>query len=826
MEEYLKEQGVRFNANGFCTCISPTHADRTPSMRFVERQGIPHKTKLKCFGCGITYDIFDVANIFEERPTEGKSWLLENVYYLADKYGVPHDRVELTEEELLVLKQEKLFAAAAEILVDWCEQHPEWYKPAQERRITPETCKAFGIGTVPWPTFSAELTKRGFSLDFVKESGITKEYFDRDRLTFTLRDHRGRVVGFDRRYIPWNKKEAKAHSDADQYYPTKYHATDQSKCRLIQKETMLYGLHWAKKKPAQRLDVFEGYIDWITAYQAGHSCCVALCMSSLTDAQIEILRGCGFRHVNLVLDMDEVGIVKMLGDPSDEKKPGYLQKFKGIKGMRITVMPLPFNEKVPLHHRDPDFYIRSVGLENYMRAKPITAFEWMLSERLKAGMDTRIVARDMVGFILNEESPIERGVMARQLAEKTGIAESDIRRELDQEQDTKVLTLTDDLIKNLGRIRSAKDKRALILVANERLRTIGDGNSDAYNLDEISGFMKDAVNLWKARDAGLLGWKTGWPVFDTAINGIPKAKEILAFGGNPNTGKSSILVNIATRVLQFNEEPTVVFLSLDDPRIVTFAKMIGADTGIPLRDIFQPRRELIHDGVTLAAYKESVDKFKTLAHECRLILKGTEMGHKTEDFERLIKHTQDRTGRPVLLLGDSFHNIAGDQGEERIKYKRAADWIQHTTDVLNYTAIWTVEVTKMGLYSGRPSLADLAETAKITFGFKFIGMLYNDVHQALQRNNAQPKNYWVDPTAPADKKSPILEISVQKNKISEFKGDLCWKLQDHVARMEETTRKQFKKEIADREALSGSTGSAEGMGHDIFGAVPVREGRS
>ena len=75
-------------------CINPAHPDKDPSMGLV-----PGNPELcHCFGCGVTADIFTAAHFLEGKPLKGPGFLVDNLFYLAKRFGLEVPAFELTEE--------------------------------------------------------------------------------------------------------------------------------------------------------------------------------------------------------------------------------------------------------------------------------------------------------------------------------------------------------------------------------------------------------------------------------------------------------------------------------------------------------------------------------------------------------------------------------------------------------------------------------------------------------------------------------------------------------------------------------------------------------
>jgi len=801
LPEYLEENNVEFNKQGKVCCLSPEHDDKTPSMGFLKRQGVVPETFLKCFGCGVVYDVFHLAHVYEQKPLEGKGFLFDNVYYLADKWGIPHEKQELTERELAELRQERLYNTAAEVLRDLIEAHEEFQDYARNRRgLSREICLAQGVGTVPWQLFLSTMEERGFNKEFIHASGINKDKIGGDRMTLTLRDMRGKVVGFDRRYIDFDTATSRHYSAAGEYYPPKYQATSQDKCFLIQKELLLYGIHIAKKHSMKRLDIFESYLDWLTAIEAGHPCCAALCGSALTDMQVEVIRECGFTEVNLVLNGDETGMRSMVK---------YLEKFRNKTGLKVTCMFLGFHETVPMSDRDVDYYLRAFdtgdlreGLRNYFAHEPISAFDHQLSQYMaEDGMTRTRVVQEMVGFILNEESPLVRGELCKKLATVTEVPEEDIRAEIAAIEDSSIEEISEKLNRQLFRAPDSRAKADLMRAAVEELDHKIHVRDEIIKPAESIEFIRESYEEFAHPQDKNHGWMTGLSNWDDSLGGISKSKEVYVLLGGPNVGKSALLTNLEAGLLQNSDEPCVLVLSLDDPRRTALAKIHSVISGFAIQDVTFPRERVFKDEGLKKLWEEGRDQIMEYADSGRLVIAGSSGGNSTDAFERLIKATQDQTGRPVVVFGDSFHNVGG-EGEERVKFKKAFQWIQDTTDWLDYTAVWTVEMTKQG-FQGKGRFFHAAETGKIAYGAKLVGVLYNEMHD--KRELAE--TYWMDePTQEGMSafKRPIVQVEIEKNKLlkaGSFKGTLYFKFRDYTGQFFSTTRQEIKDELKRNGAL-------------------------
>ena len=108
---YVHELGITHGIpSEMVSCLNPGHEDKTPSMGWYKEAKVYH-----CFSCGSTYDIFKIAQEYERKPKYGKEFIVETVFYLAEKFGLEfsHLDYELTEEDQKIIHsgfcQEELF---------------------------------------------------------------------------------------------------------------------------------------------------------------------------------------------------------------------------------------------------------------------------------------------------------------------------------------------------------------------------------------------------------------------------------------------------------------------------------------------------------------------------------------------------------------------------------------------------------------------------------------------------------------------------------------------------------------------------------------------
>ena len=202
LKRYLDERNVDINERGFFRCINPDHDDKNPSCSLVKDS---NETIFHCFSCGAKGSIVHAAHFLEDKPIRGNDFVIENVLYLADKYGLQYDEIELSPEELYVHRVYSAYKDAAELISE--------YQPVKyitKRNWPVSLCRELEIGGVrSYEEFSDKMKARGYEQSFIEEIDINKRIFNEGMLIFSIKDEKGRVVGFSGRDMSHTKGSKK-----------------------------------------------------------------------------------------------------------------------------------------------------------------------------------------------------------------------------------------------------------------------------------------------------------------------------------------------------------------------------------------------------------------------------------------------------------------------------------------------------------------------------------------------------------------------------------------------------------------------------------------
>jgi len=259
------------NWKGCC----PFHGEKSPSFHVYDDH-------FHCFGCGVHGDAISFV-----MQSEGASFP-EAVERLAGEAGleVPKQSPRAVEAERQRLDLHGVLDLAQASFTRRLHEREgvAGLDYLRRRGLTPETIARFGLG---WSgdgrgALVAELARGGVEPGRMLEAGLLREAEEGparelywNRVTFPIRDRRGRLVSFGGRTL----------GDAKPKY------INGPESPVFSKKRNLYAIDLARAglRAGQRLVVAEGYMDVIALHQAGFTGAVAPLGTALTEEQLEEL---------------------------------------------------------------------------------------------------------------------------------------------------------------------------------------------------------------------------------------------------------------------------------------------------------------------------------------------------------------------------------------------------------------------------------------------------------------------------------------------------------------------------------------------------------
>lgn len=330
---YVKLKPSGRNLKGLC----PFHKEKTPSFVVTPDRGTFH-----CFGCGKGGDAFTFL-----QEMEGIDFR-EALHMLAEEAGVrltsraeppPQQRPDMPPKTEML----RIHALAMDFYYRAIRDHQSAVDYFKSRGLRAETVREFKLGYAPpgWSNLIDHLTSRGVTESAVEACGLALRKdqgrpYDRfrDRIIFTLFDAAGRAIGFAGRGME---------KDAQPKY------LNSPETPIYRKSRTLYGLHKALPfiKELDTAIAVEGYMDFLSLYEAGIRNVVATSGTALTADHAHMLRRFAPR-VTLVFDGDAAGV------QAAERGVGVLAP----EGLDVRVLILPNDD-------DPDSYVRREGADAF-----------------------------------------------------------------------------------------------------------------------------------------------------------------------------------------------------------------------------------------------------------------------------------------------------------------------------------------------------------------------------------------------------------------------------------------------------------------------------
>lgn len=439
----LKRAGRNFKAN------CPFHHEKTPSFMVNPDKQIYH-----CFGCGVG------GNVFNFLMRQERIEFPEAVEDLAKKVGVNLPKPE-TKNSLTVSLSQQLFKIN-ELAANFYHQaicESDAAKPAlkylEKRKLDLATIKKFKIGFAldSWDVLLNYLKSKGISLSLMEKAGliIAREdksgFYDRfrSRVIFPIFDIKNRVIAFGARLLE--------SSDAAKYI-------NSPETPVYIKGNNLYGLNFSKEAVREKdfAVIVEGYLDFITPFQAGLDNIVASLGTALTVEQIRILKR--YTHnVVMLYDADSAGQLATL-----RSLDILLEESMNVK---VAALPTGF---------DPDSFVIKFGLgdfrENIKQSKNLFDYklDLLLSQFSHKEVEGKAkIAAEMLPTINKFPNAVLRYGYLKRLSETLSVSEEALLIESKKaHKATTADTFRDNKEKvNLGQDLSATEKMILKLLLSE-----------------------------------------------------------------------------------------------------------------------------------------------------------------------------------------------------------------------------------------------------------------------------------------------------------------------------------------------------------------------
>jgi DNA primase catalytic core len=794
LNEYLNERGIDTSTN--FSCINPSHNDENASM---SSSGVSNGIyKAHCFGCGCTIDIFSAAHLLEGKPLKGPNFIEENVKYLANKFGQEIEFEDLTEAEVYEYKTYEAYRYASQLISDRSfGDYTLVDEEIKRRKWKEENCSEWGIGTVNHLEYKKRMKMAGYDVGFLAEVDLERSnLFDSHNMIFTIYDDYGRPIGFSARNLKYDgTKEAGA----------KYNNTRVTglTCAIFKKGERLYGLEIAKTAP-QPLYIFEGQGDVIGARHLGLKSCCCTLGSVLSEHHINLLKKHNLFNIVLVFDSDNAGYQATLKAIDD--------RFAPEKDFKVKLVQIP-------NGLDPEELMRDKGIDDFLRLKKFTAFEWRLLQFINqcgddiADEEKRSeIATKMSPLIVSEKSVIKQEEMAKQIARYTGFELSTIMsevRRLRHEKEALVHEKKKAIIESLLYQVKFNPAEAEVALA-ECQSAINDVNKESGISVENKSII-EFMNTQKEHDENRSGEFAGYKMRPEGLGNIAAKLDddwsvggLMFVGGGPQASKTTLCSQMAYEIATCNEDVICIYQSIDDAAKVIMYKWVCQavnDLDLELNHVSNPN---YYERLGLSVRDRREEGYKRildLVRQNRLVLYDSSVGASLNYAESVIKNYQERfPGKKILMFIDNFHKLPDMpeiSGHERTK--RLSNYAKNITMTNNVTIVATAEYRKLEP-GEKPSNLAMAESRALSYDATVILHLHNELHHATEEDEALLVHEHKGKTMPR------IWCKFGKNKVSGYEGieylDLypanatLKSIDQEVARLELRERKLMRKSSA------------------------------
>ena len=424
----LKRSGRSYS--GLC----PFHKEKSPSF-YVS----PDKQIFHCFGCGEGGDVLGFIKKIENITFR------EAIEVLAERANIALPVLINTEkdEELQNLKNKvyKINEIASEfyqknLLTPNSKIAQEYVK---KRKMDMYTLKTFGIGFAGnFDELYQELKRNEFKDDeilaskLVLKSEKNGKMYDafRNRLMFTIKDVRDRVIAFGGRALDDSKPKYINSPDTIVYNKGRH----------------LFAMNIAKKCGEKSIMLVEGYMDAISLHQRGVNNVVASLGTAMTEQQGRLLNG--FEKVIIGYDSDSAG------QGATARSLEILQTL----GFDIRILQIT-------GAKDPDEYVLKYGSGQMKNAmdNAISLVEFKV-KKLKETLNLDNVSdkikflNELSKILLTVENDLEKEVYITKFSEQYDVSKESIYAQLNKlqyaiNQGSKILEKTNAIKRNTSKER-------------------------------------------------------------------------------------------------------------------------------------------------------------------------------------------------------------------------------------------------------------------------------------------------------------------------------------------------------------------------------------
>ena len=278
------------------------------------------------------------------------------------------------------------------------------------------------------------------------------------------------------------------------------------------------------------------------------------------------------------------------------------------------------------------------------------------------------------------------------------------------------------------------------------------------------------------------GYEIEWQTFSRRMDGVQKGLHLV--GGLSNVGKTSFMIQMFRQLAERNRDLIPIYFTIDDDWKTIYYRLLADGADITIGQARDPVRNIQKNyNMSDMAKEKALQDRKNIANKLYGMFKRAPVLDITDtktlsDFEKTIKVLKEHTGKNVAMFVDNFHKIReeGNFRSTNERFTKVSEEIKEMTTKYDMVTFATVELRKLN-HKGRPTNDDIKESVDIVYDAQAIYMLHNDFHT---RQGNTPLLF-----TEGGKEYPIIELTVTKNKLTDFKGQIYYKFIPEKAQYKE-----------------------------------------
>jgi len=316
------------------------------------------------------------------------------------------------------------------------------------------------------------------------------------------------------------------------------------------------------------------------------------------------------------------------------------------------------------------------------------------------------------------------------------------------------------------------------------------GQNSLTKLEEASKSLGNRSGpniIWlkeKEDDTKLRVWdyslKNGIPTLSSALTDWEEGIACLA--GKPNSGKSTVLVNMMMGCLKLNDNVLVIDITLDDPYKKRYEQYVASMTGLYYQEITTKiddmpetkKQSKIEAENVLRQWYTDESLWTLEATEREITEDGLEVTRKFSDpneIYRIMRFARKSyPDKKIVVFIDAWNNLDFSGSKSTSELGQSNDHLrklQAEANELGVMVMLSAHLRK-GERKSKPVLEDIKGTSDLIFNVVWAGIVINEFREGYLKEPLLYKE--------GDKNYPAIVIEINKTKVSTVDGDIIYGL--------------------------------------------------